>query len=285
MFHDYENGDVCVRLWKKEHDLFVPKFFSINKSDVYFDKIESLNQKAIWPGLIEAAIKQLNPSGDKLSLAEAILGPEYVNYEPGYLMGPNEAPPEEDFEEFNLIVESYVKCTFDIYSAMLLTNSLVVDDEAVYIKLMFGIKELLYSLIACLSMSLDLANDAVNMVKKLISDYQEDVKKRDLLSDPVVKKRLSICDTLNDVLRLLQSNDAYHNNPRGYFALILAKQIAESLLKSLNIDASEEVLKKKTKAVFADKAFRKQISKMNIHNLKHSTAKMAESVLSAMEGR
>lgn len=285
MFRDYDNGNVCLRLWKKENDKFVPQFFSINKSDVYLEKIGYLNQKAIWPGLIEAAVKQLDLPGDKLSFAEVILGPEYVNYELGYLIGPNEAPTEEDFEKFNNLVEAYVKCTFDVYSAMLLTNSLVIADEAIYVKLLFGIKELIYSLIACLSLSLDLANDAVNMVKQLILDYQEDVQNRDLLSDPVVRKRLSICDTMKDVLRMLESDEAYHNNPRGYFALTLAEKIAESLLRSSNQDASGETLKEKTKEVLADKAFKRQVSKINIHNLKHSTSKMADAVLSAMESR
>mgnify|MGYP003329454036 CR=1 FL=1 len=83
----------------------------------------------------------------------------------------------------------------------------------------------------------------------------------------------------------MENDCDYHNNPREYYESILAKQIAQIILTSIHGETTPEAVKAKTQAVLSDTAFRKKVSKMNIHILKQSTPSMAAAVLDAMEGR
>lgn len=285
MFHDYDNGNACVRLWKNQDGKYVPQFASVAKSQVYLSRIAYENQKAIWPGLIEAAAAQLGFDNDKQTLAEAILGPEYERYDKDQLFGPNKMPEVNASEEHNTLVQAYLKCAFNAYQAMLITNSLVIEDEPAYVKLMFGLKELLYAFTTCLGTTFDNVMNSVTVVKQLMADYRKSVEESGRLSEPTVKQRLSICETVDDVVYLLENDCEYHNDPRGYFEQFLAKQIAVVLLNSLKKETSPEAVAAKAADVMADKAFKRASAKLTIHNLKHASAKTAESVLAAMEGR
>ena len=148
---------------------------------------------------------------------------------------------------------------------------------------LLGIKELLYAFSSCLGLTLDNASAAVAVLKQLLSDYRKSVEENDQLSNPAVKQRLSICETLDDLLYLFENDCEYHNDPRGYFEMFLAKQIAASLLNSLQQDTSKEAVEAKAAEVMADKTFKRVASKLPIHNLKHAPRKIVESILGTMK--
>ena len=283
MCHDYDNGNVCVRLWRREEDDFIPVYTSVVKSEVYMNKIGYANQKTIWPGIIEAAFENVGLPDSKEEMVEAILGPAASKYDMKFLCGRNIRPVENWSKELTEAVRSYMRCLYDIYSAFLLTNSLVAEDELPYVKLQYAIKEGMDIIACCLGQTLEQARDAMKGLSEILSEYRESVASQK--SSPTVQKRLSVCDTAEKLLELFDSDSEFHLHPHIYFEVFLAEKVAKIILSSGNKEMTKEAVNEKLKAVIKDSVFRQEASKMNIHMLKNAGGKLAESVLAKMERR
>ena len=283
LLHDYDNGNVCVRLWRKEQEEYVPFYTSVAKSEVYADKIGYANQKSIWPGIIEAAFAGYGIPETKEEIVEALLGPNASKYDMERLCGDNIRPADNWSKELNEVIHSYVTCLYDIYSAFLLTCSLVTEDELPYVKLQYGIKECMEMVSSCMGQTLEQAKDVVEGLSNLIAEYRESVASQN--SSTTVQKRLSVCDTAEELLELYNSDSEYHLQPHSYFEKFLAEKIVKIILSESNKELTQEAIDRKVNDILKDSVFRQETSKMNIHMLKNAGEKFAEHVLAKMERR
>ena len=281
--HDYDNGNVCVRLWRKEQEEYIPFYASVAKSEVYVDKIGYSSQKTIWPGIIEAAFNELGLPETKEEIVEAILGPDTSKYDMAYLCGENIHPAEDWSNELTEAIRSYIRALYDIYSSLLLTSSLLTEDELPFVKLQYGLKACVDAVACCIGQTLELAQNAVRGLSELLSEYRESVASQ--TTSATVQKRLSICDTADRLLELYNSDSDFHLRPHTYFEVFLAEKIAKLILSSTNEELTKEAVNRKMKAVITDSVFRQEVSKMNIHILRTANKNLAESVLAKMERR
>ena len=281
--HDYDNGHVCVRLWRKEQEKYVPFYASISKYEIYDNKIENYNQKTIWPGIIEAAFEKFGLPKTKEEIVEAILGPATSQYDMAYLCGENIRPAKNWSDDLTEAIRSYIKCLYDIYSSFLLTYSLLTEDEVPFVKLQYGLKACMDVVACCVGQTLDLAQNAVKGLSELLSEYRESVAAQ--TTSVTVRKRLSICDTADSLLELFNCNSEFYLTPHIYFESFLAEKIAKLILSSNSEELTKEAVNEKVRAVITDSDFREAVSKMNIHILKNADEKVTESVLAKMEGQ
>lgn len=282
MLHGCENGDVIVRLWKKEDGEDVPSFHTISKSDIYLNKIGCLRQKALWPGLVEAAVKRLDCTEEDLPYA--ILGPDLKDFNPEELLGPIVPPVYENRKNYNEMVHTYVKCYFDTYTALLGTNSLVLEETVEYTRVKFALWEVIYALTCSFDQTFDIVIPAIELLKTTMAEYKNLVQNNPDV-DPMAKKRIAILTTMEDLIKIGSVDSEYRRNPRLYFEKILAAKIAKVLLESMKMEITEQSLEGKTDAILHNEAFKQKAAKINIHMMKTASDKFAASVLAKMEGR
>lgn len=282
MLYGCDSGNVIVRLWQKEDGEDKPCYFSIDKSGVYLDKIGCLGQKTIWPGIVEAAINQFECSNSDLPYA--ILGPALKDYDLDYLLGPIEMPEYDNRKSYNEMVHEYIKCYFDIYTALLGTNSLIIKDTVEYTKLKFALWEMINALSCCFDRTFDVATPAVELLKTYITAYKKFVQQNPSV-DPVAKKRLLICDTMEELIKLGNQDSPFRQHPKLYFEKILATRIAKVLLESMKAEITQQSIEEKTDAILNNEVFKRKTAKINIYMMKTANDKFAASVLAKMEGR
>lgn len=282
MLYGCDSGNVIVRLWQKENGEDKPCYFSIDKSGVYLDKIGRFRQKTIWPGIVEAAVNQFECSDEDLPYA--ILGPDLKDFDLDYLLGPIEMPEYDNRKNYNEMVHEYIKCYFDVYTALLGTNSLIIKDTVEYTKLKFALWEMISALSCCFDRTFDVAAPAIELLETYIAGYKKFVQQNPSF-DPMAKKRLLICDTMEDLIKLGNQESPFRKHPRLYFEKSLAARIAKVLLESMKAEITPQSLEEKTEAILNTEAFKKKAAKLNIHMMKTATDKFAASVLAKMEGR
>ena len=276
------DGNAIVRLWKKENGEDTPYFYTVSISEIYLAKVGYAGENAMWPGLIEAALMLMEcPDADA---PYAILGPELKDYDLEYLLGPNIPPIYETNQNHNDMIHAYIKCYFDAYSSFLGTNSLVIKDSFAYSKLMFALWEVIYALTCCFDRTFDVNNSAIVYLETSIAEYKQFVRENPA-EDPMAKKRIAICGTIEELIKIGGQDSEYRKTPRLYFEKMLAAKIAKVLLESMKEEVTPQALEKKAEAVLNDEIFQKQAAKINVHTMKTASDKFAATVLAKMERR
>ena len=282
LFHDYNNGNVCVRLWKKEGESYSPCFCSIKKTDVYMEHIGYGTERAFWPGLIKAAADQLEVPNDKRILAEAILGPELKNHDIDYIVGRNLPVAVYEPRDYDGPESEYARGLFETYIVLQSNGSLFVKDNKEYHIVKIAIRELIDALFSCFDGDLERALPSCEYLKEKIAEYEEYAKTATMAEGAVAKKRVAVLNTLSILLNFMSGDSPYKNNPREYFERNFTTKTAEHLLNSYHKDVTAESLKAMTEKLYSNKAYRSSINKLSMHMLNAAPQSLIDKMVKAL---
>lgn len=279
MLHDCNNGNAIVRLWKKENGEDKPYYFTVDKKDVYIARFGDGGEKSLWPGLVEVAIGMLECSSEEIPYA--VLGPDLNNYDLETILGPNNPPVYETNQRYNDMIHEYITCYYDAYSMLLLADSLMLKDTLEYTRLAAAVWEVIYALACCFDRTFDVVSPAIKFLESAIAEYKESVQEN-VKTDPVVKKRIAICNMMETINKIGTEESEYRRTPRLYFEKKLAAKVAKVLLESMHEEETPQSLNSKMQAVLANKNFKKQTAKLNVYMMNNASEKFAASVLAKL---
>lgn len=281
LFHDYNNDNVCVRIWKKENDgSFAPNYYVLNKSDIFVNSVVLGSSSVLWlPALENALIEAGIDCFDAEGVAEALLGPNCSKEELQLYCGPLINPEYREDKAYNSIIEIYIKCFFEVYLAYLGTISITKEDDEKFLHIIYALKEVLYALLCCFYTTEDNAKPAMDLLLSKIDDFTKDINSASSPLDLQSKERLSICETAKKLSELFLGESEYHSVPKLYFENLFAEKIALSLLEYEKQEATKQNVDTKLFTLMSDDKFEKLLSNMNVHQLKSANPKHVEALM------
>ena len=280
MLHDCNNGKAIVRLWKKENGIDKPYLFVLSKGDIYIERIAYKREKSLWPSLIETAIRYMDCPQEEIPYA--VLGPKYEDYDLSTLQEKNIPDGHKVGQNYNDMVNEYVMCYYDAYSALFGMQSIACKTTIQYIRLAIAIWEVIYALVCCLNSSIDAIEPAIEFLKSVMAEYKESVQKNSRFN-PVARQGIEICDTLEKLMELGNDESEYRSKPRKYFEKNLAEKIAKVVLGSTHEEETPQVVEEGTAAILGSKLFKRQIAIIGIHEMNTASDEYAAALLKKMK--
>lgn len=260
--HDNDDGTAYMRLWKKDGDTYKPCYELIDKDDAYMNHIIKNNGKALWPGLLLAALNQLGLNIEEMSkeeLAHLILGADISAEKMDSILSFNAAnEADENAPDYDSRNKSYLRCGFDVTAALMMTGSLFEPECDEYKDLESAISEYLIKAAVTDEPTDRYLGDLPEVFHNKLDAY----KKCPEAATPRGKTRLQCCEILNRVFDIYENGTPDEKeDPYGVFVREFTNKLSARWLEENGMEATPIRVEARTEMFMKDKEYMSLIHK------------------------
>ena len=261
---DYD-GTVEFLLWKEENGGYVSSKVRVDKERIYNDRLKDNEGIALWPMLLEEALKEFGidvhkEEADKLFIT--CFGKEMYDKKKEEELN-SIGDLDKDVLITDEISKEYLTCGLKLYTAFLASCTVKEDEKKEFKNMLSLFRELI-------SMSLAGYGSSITAIGNVITSLEEysNIYLNSITGDKdEVQKKFNICKTIDKLYDMYNGESDERCKPFKSFTKLYAKKFAEELWNSMGFDISPQTAEYKAEALLTDKVFLDIISKISIVDL------------------